>query len=106
MHDIRAPRRFALALAFTFPVLLAVPAHAAWVRVPLPPGYATQAAPDGSGGAIVAWLGSSGACAQHVLASDDVDPGWPAGGVTVGPAPVDGMTMVSDGSGGAIVIWD
>src|SRR5437773_7311536 len=88
--------------------LSALPAHAAWVRIPLSTfaGKITpQTVSDGSGGAIVAWLDSRGVSAQHALSSDDVDPGWPATGVTVGPAPVDGLAMVADGSGGAIVTW-
>jgi len=87
--------------------LFALPAHAAWVRIPLCslPGITPQTVSDGSSGAIIAWLDSRGVSAQHVLSSDEVDPGWPATGVTVGPAPVDGMAMVADGSGGAIVTW-
>jgi hypothetical protein len=68
---------------------------------------------DGAGGAIVAWqdLRSSVAYdiyAQHVLASGAVDPAWPADGRALCTA-LDNQnnpTVVSDGSGGAIVTWE
>ena len=77
-----------------------------------------HSAPDGAGGAIVTWTdGATGAVdlfAQHVLASGELDPAWPATGrallldplalnKTVGTQvhPV----IVSDGAGGAIVAW-
>lgn len=69
--------------------------------------------PDGAGGAIVTWLdGRPGASAtdiyaQHVLASGLVDARWPVNGLAVCSAPgaQEFPTIVSDGSGGAIITW-
>jgi head-tail adaptor len=68
---------------------------------------------DGSGGAIVTWQdnrpdgATSEIYAQHVLASGAVDPAWPADGrglcTAVGPQFY--PTIVTDGSGGAVVTW-
>lgn len=68
---------------------------------------------DGAGGAIVTWRdtrsGVSGAdiYAQHVLASGAIDPAWPADGRALCTAAntQDFPTLISDGSGGAIVTW-
>src|SRR5439155_218107 len=67
---------------------------------------------DGAAGAIVAWPDDRPGTnpdiyAQHVLPSGEVDPAWPtdgralstAAGSQVNPA------IVSDGAGGAIVVW-
>ncbi len=67
---------------------------------------------DGARGAIVVWedaRGESGTdlYAQHVLASGALDPGWPAAGAIV-DASGDERTRplaVSDGAGGAIVVF-
>jgi hypothetical protein len=84
---------------------------------------------DGAGGAIIAWLDSRDGpsqneiVAQHLLASGALDPAWPVDGRVVsevGASPsgdremwvevyiLDQVTlgMVSDSSGGAIVVWD
>ena len=62
---------------------------------------------DGMGGAIVAYLSDSDVYAQHIMASGELDPGWPEGGRVVCGAP--GFQwepkIVSDGGGGAIVVW-
>jgi hypothetical protein len=59
-------------------------------------------APDGSGGAIVAWAdGATGASfAQRMDASGVLAPGWPAGGAQIFDSGEPG-TIVGDGSGGA-----
>lgn len=70
-------------------------------------------APDGAGGAIVAWQDDRSSdngldiFAQHVLASGVVDPAWPANGRALCTAPGQQArpTIVSDGAGGAIVTW-
>jgi hypothetical protein len=75
--------------------------------------YAPQLISDGAGGAIITWQdprggGSGDIYAQHVLASGVMDPGWPAGGVSVCTA-VDDQSdpqLVSDGAGGAIITWE
>ena len=66
---------------------------------------------DGVGGAIVAWEDTRGGnrdiYSQHVLASGEVDPAWPANGgalCTAGSGQA-GPTVVADGTGGAIVAW-
>jgi hypothetical protein len=67
---------------------------------------------DGSGGAIVAWKDRRDGSeyhiyAQHVLASGEVDPAWPADGRALCTAATlqTSLTIVSDGAGGAIVTW-
>jgi hypothetical protein len=68
-------------------------------------------APDGDGGAIVAYgelhSGTSDVYAQHVLASGAVDPTWPAAGRALCSAANNqqDVRIVSDGAGGAIVGW-
>jgi hypothetical protein len=69
---------------------------------------------DGAGGAILTWMDARPGVsvrdifAQHLLASGEVDPGWPVNGVSVSAAaglqelPV----LVADGGGGAIIAWD
>jgi hypothetical protein len=68
---------------------------------------------DGAGGAIVTWddFRSGGAnydiYAQHALASGVVDPAWPVNGRALCTAVNNqgDATIVSDGTGGAIVAW-
>jgi hypothetical protein len=66
---------------------------------------------DGAGGAIVVWQdkrnGDYDIYAQHELASGAVDPQWPMNGLAVSTAvgDQDDPSLVSDGAGGAIVIW-
>ena len=70
-------------------------------------------APDGLGGAIVAWMDARSEAtgfdvfAQHVLASGVVDPAWPLDGVAVSSAAAEQAfpRIVSDDAGGAIVTW-
>jgi len=69
-------------------------------------------APDGTGGAIVAWQdfrssASLDIYAQHVLASGSVDPAWPIDGRAVCVAANNQYTpcIAADGAGGAIVAW-
>jgi hypothetical protein len=91
--------------------------NAADVRIPVAsaPNYAMfelHSVSDGAGGAIFGWikypLALTGELPQifvhHVLASDAVDPAWPVNGLrltTDGSEPY----LVSDGHGGAIVVW-
>ena len=67
---------------------------------------------DGAGGAFVAWQDyrvGNGAdiYVQHVLANGTVDPAWPNDGRAVCTAPgYEGQaSMLTDGAGGAIVVW-
>lgn len=75
-------------------------------------------ATDGAGGAIVTWQDFRSprinVFAQHLRASGDVDTRWPAGGRAMLANPLalatadGGQTspiVVSDGAGGAIVVW-
>jgi len=72
------------------------------------------AAPDGAGGAYVAWenwsgsITSLGIFAQHVLSTGAVDPTWPTHGlpVSTGPGRRIDIKIAADGSGGAYVSWD
>jgi hypothetical protein len=69
---------------------------------------------DGAGGAILTWMdGRPGASqrdiyAQHLLATGDVDPNWPADGFPVCTAAglQEFPVLVEDGAGGAIIAWD
>jgi hypothetical protein len=114
------PSALALSLAL-FTVAAAGPARAGWPTSPLtnlPVCTVTGSqdypaiAPDGAGGALIAWSDSrSGTSAdvyaQHVLASGLVDPAWPAGGraLCTAPGAQTGVQLVSDGAGGAIAVW-
>lgn len=67
-------------------------------------------APDGTGGAIVAWQSltlNSTTHAQHVLASGVVDGAWPVNGRAMSSAGSDqiGAAIAPDGAGGAFVAW-
>lgn len=74
-------------------------------------GYVTIAS-DGGGGAIVAWddyrSGSEfHVYAQHVSSSGTVDPAWPLDGRAVSTVAYSTYPQaVSDGAGGAIVVWE
>jgi hypothetical protein len=68
---------------------------------------------DGMGGAIIAFEdfqsdpARSAIYAKHVLACGALDPTWPAGGVLIsGAAGGYGPVTVTDGSDGAIIIWE
>jgi hypothetical protein len=68
-------------------------------------------APDGSGGAIVAWSDTRGATADiyamRVLGTGTVDPSWTVNGNVLCNAAKSQQapTMCADGTGGAIVAW-
>lgn len=67
-------------------------------------------APDGSGGAFVAWAGDFTVHAQHVTPSGEISAGWPAGGLRLADRVVtstwsERAYVVPDGVGGAIVAW-
>ena len=71
-------------------------------------------APDGNGGAYVAWYderdynaNAQDAYAQHLTAGGTVAAGWPENGlpVCVDPAGQVPWSVVPDGSGGAVVVW-
>ena len=79
---------------------------------------APRIATDGAGGAIITWHDlrsrTINIFAQHVLASGNVDPAWPADGRALLNNPAALATalagqkapvIVSDGAGGAIVAW-
>jgi len=81
---------------------------------PVPLQISDWAVPDGTGGAIVAWLdqrtdGSTfDIYAQHVLASGAVDASWPANGRAVCSVASNDQFdchLASDGVGGAFVAW-
>jgi hypothetical protein len=74
---------------------------------------------DGAGGAIIAWVDFRGTpvnlFARRILISGELDPAWPADGRALRTNPLALGTesenpgppaIVSDGSGGAIVIWE
>lgn len=87
------------------------------VSDPFGPGlhYDPVIAPDGAGGAYVAWeitrtvndVSEVVIYVQHLAADGGVAPGWPMGGLRATPRQYSRHpVIVSDGSGGAIVIWD
>ena len=67
-------------------------------------------APDGAGGMYLAWEWkvTGNAVVQHLTMTGDVAEGWPPGGAEVAPGrfsqPI--PQVVTDGAGGAIVVWD
>lgn len=85
------------------------------VPMSLTPGrrFAPSIMGDGAGGAFVSWVDASGPvpelAVQHLLAIGITDPAWPADGRCVSCAPdtggAAGASMVTDGTGGAIVAW-
>jgi len=66
---------------------------------------------DGAGGMLVAWEDRRSATpdiyAMHVFANAELDPAWPVNGLALCTATgaQDGVGMVGDGSGGALVAW-
>jgi len=75
--------------------------------------YTAKAASDGAGGAIVVWYdtrsGSDGDLyAQHVTSGGTLDVNWPSNGLAIATATseVNNWNVVSDGSNGAIFVWD
>jgi hypothetical protein len=93
--------------------LFTTSAHAAWVpfNVAAAPGqqFSQQAISDGAGGTITVWIDTRNSAfdiyVQHLLASDAVDPSWPANGLPIGTLQDGAPTIASDGAGGAIVAW-
>jgi hypothetical protein len=68
---------------------------------------------DGASGAIVTWQDFRNGqthtpFAEHLLAAGTVDPAWPVNGkaLTLSGGKASDASIVSDGSGGAIVAWD
>jgi hypothetical protein len=92
--------------------LAASPVRASWAPTTVAKGpgiqYLPHAVTDGSTGSLVAWsdydqgAGTVTIRVQHVLATDALDPSWPAAGLVVSLADT-GPTIVPDGSGGAVV---
>lgn len=73
------------------------------------PGQIPQIAPDGTGGAIVAWAHKNGNIYAHrVSESGQVDPVWPVGGRSLGgPGALYIQPQIApDGAGGGIVTWE
>jgi len=68
---------------------------------------------DGAGGAFIIWNGSlrtdpdTDIYMQHLLATGDLDPSWPAIGVLVCDVPglQTAQRVIADGFGGAIAVW-
>lgn len=102
--------------------LLAGQALAAWLPdgVPVctyPPCQEANPviAPDGAGGVFVVWEDSRSVAAtgyddiyaQHLTATGDVGPGWPAGGLPIctDPASQGGPAVLADGEGGVFACW-
>ena len=74
--------------------------------------YSFEMATDGAGGALVAWTDSSSVTGQNIRvsrlrANGTLDPAWPVGGAAVCSATGEQQFpwLVSDGAGGALVIW-
>jgi len=109
------PRNVLLAIVLALALAAVPPAHGAWLPYATPVAVApsTQdqvaSAPDGAGGAILAWrdgrTDAGDIYVQHVSASGDAL--WAAGGVPICAAL--GLQqlpqIVSDDQGGAIVVW-
>ena len=77
------------------------------------PGYQAlpRLAPDGSGGAYVAFVDafSNQGYVQHLTAGGMLAPGWPTSGialVNLSASTQHSLAISPDGSGGAIVTWD
>ena len=71
-----------------------------------------QVAPDGAGGAFIAFeyfnlAGSYRVAVQHLTASGAVAPGWPATGTPIASTPEgqDYPSIAADGFGGVVVAW-
>jgi hypothetical protein len=64
-------------------------------------------APDGAGGAVIAWEDGFEVVAQHVLASGTLDPAYPEHGLLLcdNPSGRGDPAIVATGGGGAIVAW-
>src|SRR5262245_30832654 len=106
------PRLFALLLVFIVSSsLLSAVAFAKWVQngvvVAARPfdQSAAVAAPDGAGGAIIAWQDVGDIRAQRVDGNGNVL--WAVNGVIVCGAPFDQLepSIDSDDAGGAVIAW-
>lgn len=70
-----------------------------------------RAAADAHGGAIVVWQNArtdvADLYAQHILGTGALDPAWPPADLAVAVGPVNQYThaVASDGTGGALVVW-
>lgn len=73
--------------------------------------HAPRLAPDGEGGAFIAWWDTRGLSydvyAQRLLSNGSIAPGWPAKGVALCTAPGHQFKpqLTGDGAGGAIIAW-
>ena len=108
-----------LALVLAAAVLPAVPlpAVAGWLPdgapIAVAPGNqsAPGMAPDGAGGAYLAWADARilpvQAFVQRITATGDPAPGWPANGRLVAGSTLaqTGVVVAPDGAGGALVSW-
>jgi FlgD Ig-like domain len=107
-------------VAFALLAIMPAASLAAWPNQPtlnLPVSRATgyqqgaQVVSDGAGGAIVTWQDGRGSTfhiyAHHVLATGTVDPAWPVDGLSLNNSTggQSSPTLVSDGAGGAIIVW-
>lgn len=116
-----APLRHWLRVPLLVPALLCAGvefAHAAWVEngIPIAPGlpggqHIPNICPDGAHGAYIAWqqytTTEDDAYIQHVTAGGEIAPGWPTGGVLLGPPTGDQFAthLAPDGVGGVYVTW-
>jgi hypothetical protein len=73
---------------------------------------APRAVPDGTGGAVVAWVDqrdtlSNDIYVHRILGSGSIAPGWPVDGLpAVRGVPIEAeMTLIEDSQGGAFLIW-
>lgn len=67
----------------------------------------TRVAPDGFGGAYIAWERDPQVIMQHLDAQGAVASGWPPGGAPVATTSAQyDPRPVSDGAGGAILVWE
>lgn len=114
-------RAMTIALSVMMVGVVTSSAMAAWPTSPkeslpvcIAPGVqsSAQVVSDGAGGVIVVWQDSRSGTnydiyAQRVLASGVVDPSWPSDGRALCTAAnsQQSPTIVSDGAGGAIVVW-
>jgi len=68
--------------------------------------------PDGDGGAIISWDGSTitgdAIITQHLTSSGQIATGWDSDGIVIVDAghTVDNPHIASDGNGGAIIVWE
>ncbi|MHA1855330.1 MAG: hypothetical protein ACTSWX_13175 [Promethearchaeota archaeon] len=68
--------------------------------------------PDGNGGAIISWDGSTALgdaiLAQHLTSSGEIATGWNATGMVIANTghAVNSPNIAPDGNGGAIIVWE